>query len=57
MRLVSALGNVGRGNVVNVAITVAGPIYGIGDLEERVREVGEREVGNILYDIQRRGVR
>jgi phage-related protein len=57
MRLVSALGNVGGGNTVNVSITIAGPIYGVDDLEERVRDVVEREVGNILYDIQRRGVR
>jgi hypothetical protein len=57
MRLVSALGNIGGGNNVNVAITITGPVYGVGDLEERVRDVVEREVGNILYDIQRRGVR
>jgi hypothetical protein len=57
MRLVSALGNVGGGNTVNIAVTITGPVYGVDDLEERVRRVMEREAGNILYDIQRRGVR
>jgi hypothetical protein len=42
---------------VNIAITITGPVYGVDDLEDRVRGVVEREVGNILYDIQRRGVR
>jgi hypothetical protein len=56
MRLVSALGNVG-GNTVNIAVTVTGPVYGVSDLEDRIREVIRRESGNILYDIQRRGVR
>jgi hypothetical protein len=57
MRLVSALGNVGGGNTVNIAVTVTGPVYGVSDLEDRIREVIRRESGNILYDIQRRGVR
>jgi hypothetical protein len=42
---------------VNITVTVTGPVYGVDDLEERVRKVIEREAGNILYDIQRRGVR
>jgi hypothetical protein len=57
MRLVSALGNVGGGNTVNIAVTVTGPVYGLSDLEDRIRGVVHREVGNMLYDIQRRGVR
>jgi hypothetical protein len=57
MRLVSALGSAGGGNTVNIAVTVTGPVYGVDDLEERIRKVVEREAGNILYDIQRRGVR
>jgi hypothetical protein len=57
MRLVSALGNVGGGNTVNIAVTVTGPVYGVSDLEDRIREVIRREGGNILYDLQRRGVR
>jgi hypothetical protein len=57
MRLLSALGSIGGGNTVNVAVTVTGPIYGVSDLEDRIRGVVHREVGNMLYDIQRRGVR
>jgi hypothetical protein len=57
MRLVSALGSISGGNTVNIAVTVTGPIYGISDLEDRIRGVVHREVGNMLYDIQRRGVR
>jgi hypothetical protein len=57
MRLVSVLGSIGGGNTVNVTVTVTGPVYGVSDLEDRIRDVVEREVGNMLYDIQRRGVR
>jgi len=57
MRLVSALGNIGGGNTVNISVTVAGPVYGVSDLEDRIREVIRRDGGNILYDLQRRGVR
>ena len=57
MRLVSMLA--GRSGEINVTIpvTISGPVYGVADLDERIRRVIETSVGNILYDIARRGVR
>jgi hypothetical protein len=58
MRLMSALtSSRGGGIQVTVNVTFAGNVYGFSDFERVVEDLLERRVGNILYDIQRRGIR
>jgi len=57
MRLVSMMASGNKATNVTVTVNVAGPVYGISDLEERIKRVVESSVGNILYDTLRRGVR
>jgi len=56
MRLISALSSA-RAMSVQVNITISGPVYGVGDLERKIEEVVRDRVGNILYDLSRKGVR
>jgi hypothetical protein len=56
MRLISALSSA-RAMSVQVNVTISGPVYGIGDLERKIEEVVRDRVGNILYDLARKGVR
>jgi hypothetical protein len=56
MRLISALSSA-RAMSVQVNVSISGPVYGIGDLERKIEEVVRDRVGNILYDLARKGVR
>jgi len=58
MRLMSYLASARGGGIqVTVNVTFAGNVYGLNDFERVVEDLVERRVGNILYDIQRRGIR
>ncbi|MEM2592609.1 MAG: hypothetical protein QXI60_08500 [Thermofilaceae archaeon] len=56
MRLLSFLSSA-RSTSVQVSVNISGPVFGINDLERKIEEVVRDKVGNILYDLARKGVR
>jgi hypothetical protein len=56
MHLISSLSSA-RAMTVQVNVNISGPVYGVSDLERKIEEVVRDKVGNILYDLARKGVR
>jgi hypothetical protein len=56
MRLISALSSA-RPMSFQISVSISGPVYGVSDLERKIEEVVRDRVGNILYDLARKGVR